>query len=126
MATPIAAFNNQLLAFVEDLAETYTEEKEIRTALDALKALKKANPKLLHTSFMKYIYPDFHKPVIEEDEDTLIAKAREVLESEYKDFAFAYVIFDRHWSTMSEANKAAIWKWCKVLVVLAERADPSL
>jgi hypothetical protein len=125
MATPIAAFNNQLLAFVEDLAETYTEEKDIRTALDALKALKKANPKLLHTSFMKYIYPDFRTPVIEEDEDTLISKAREVLDSEYKDFAFAYVIFDRHWSTMSEANKSAIWKWCKVLVVLAERADSS-
>ena len=125
MATPIAAFNNQLLAFVEDLAETYTEEKDIRTALDALKALKKANPKLLHTSFMKYIYPDFRTPVIEEDEDTLISKAREVLDSEYKDFAFAYVIFDRHWSTMSEANKSAIWKWCKVLVVLAERANSS-
>ena len=125
MATPIGAFNNQLLAFVEDLSETYTEEKDIRVALDALKALKRANPKLLHTSFMKYIYPDFHKPVLEEDEMTLISKAREVLDSEYKDFAFAYVIFDRHWSTMSQANKDAIWKWCKVLVVLAERADSS-
>ena len=52
MATPIGAFNNQLLAFVEDLSETYTEEKDIRVALDALKALKRANPKLLHTSFM--------------------------------------------------------------------------
>ncbi len=37
MATPIGAFNNQLLAFVEDLAETYTEEKDIRVALDALR-----------------------------------------------------------------------------------------
>jgi hypothetical protein len=123
MATPIAAFNNQLIAFVEDLAETYTEEKDIRTALDALKALKKANPKLLHTSFMKYIYPDFAKPVLEEDEETLIGKARSILDSEYKDYAFAYIIFDRHWSGMSDANKAAIWKWCKVLVVLAERAE---
>jgi hypothetical protein len=122
MTTPIAAFNNQLIAFVEDLAETYTEEKDIRTALDALKALKKANPKLLHTSFMNYIYPDFAKPVMEEDENTLIGKARSILDSEYKDYAFAYIIFDRHWSSMSEANKAAIWKWCKVLVVLAERA----
>jgi hypothetical protein len=123
MTTPIAAFNNQLIAFVEDLAETYTEEKDIRTALDALKALKRANPKLLHTSFMRYIYPDFAKPVMDEDEDALIGKAKTVLDSEYKDYAFAYIIFDRHWSTMSEANKAAIWKWCKVLVVLAERAD---
>ena len=122
MATPIAAFNNQLIAFVEDLTETYTEEKDLRTALDALKALKRANPKLLHTGFMEYVYPDFHTPVMAEDEATLLAKAHEVLNGEHKEFAFAYVIFDRHWSTMSEANKAAIWKWCKVLVVLAERA----
>jgi hypothetical protein len=122
MTTPVAAFNNQLIAFVEDLAETYPEEKDIRVALDALKALKRANPKLLHTSFMNYIYPDFAKPVMDEDETTLIGKARAVLDSEYKDYAFAYIIFDRHWSGMSEANKAAIWKWCKVLVVLAERA----
>ena len=122
MATPIAAFNNQLIAFVEELSETYTEEKDLRTALDALKALKRANPKLLHTGFMEYVYPDFHGPVLAEDESTLLAKAHEVLNSEHKDFAFAYVIFDRHWSGMSETNKAAIWKWCKVLVVLAQRA----
>jgi hypothetical protein len=122
MATPIAAFNNQLIAFVEELAETYTEEKDLRTALDALKALKRANPKLLHTGFMEYVYPDFHGPVLAEDETTLLAKAHDVLNCEHKDFAFAYLIFDRHWSTMSETNKAAIWKWCKVLVLLAQRA----
>lgn len=122
MATPIAAFNNQLIAFVEELSETYTEEKDLRTALDALKALKRANPKLLHTGFMEYVYPDFHGPVLAEDETTLLAKAHEVLNGEHKDFAFAYLIFDRHWSGMSEANKAAIWRWCKVLVVLAQRA----
>jgi hypothetical protein len=122
MASPIAAFNNQLLAFVEELAETFPEEKDIKTAVDALKALKKANPKLMHTSFMEYIYPDFHGPVKAEDEQALIAKARTMLDGEYKDYAFAYLIFDKYWSTMNQANKEAIWKWCKVLVVLAERA----
>jgi hypothetical protein len=122
MTSPISAFNNQLLAFVEDLVETFPEEKDIRTALDALKALKKANPKLLHTSFMEYIYPDFHGPVKNEDETTIIEKARSMINSEYKDYAFAYIIFDRYWSTMTETNKKTIWKWCKTLVVLAERA----
>lgn len=122
MTTPIAAFNNQLIGFVEELSETYTEETTLKTAVDALKALKKANPKMLHTGFMEYVYPDFHVPVLAEDEATLIKKAREVLEGEHKDYAFAYVVFDRHWSGMSEANKAAIWKWCKVLVILAEKA----
>lgn len=122
MSTPVAAFNNQLLAFVEELSETYPEEKDLRTALDGLRALKKANPKLLHSGFMEYIYPDFHKPVMEEDENTLIGKAHTILHSEFKDYAFAYVIFDKHWSTMSDANKKAIWDYCKILVILAERA----
>jgi hypothetical protein len=122
MANNLAAFNNKLLEFVEDLSETYPEEKDVKVALDALKMLKKANPKLIHTSFMEYIYPEFHTPVKAEDETTLITKAKTILNSEYKDYAFAYIIFDRHWSSMSEANKKAIWAWCKVIVVLAERA----
>ena len=122
MVTPIAAFNNQLIAFIEELAETYTEETDLRTGLDAMKALKKANPKLLHSGFMEYVYPDFHGPVMAEDETTLITKGREMLNGEHKDYAMAYVIFDRHWATMTDANKKAIWNWCKVLVVLAERA----
>ena len=122
MGTPIAAFNNQLIAFIEELAETYTEEKDLRTALDAMRALKKANPKLLHSGFMDYVYPDFHGPVMAEDEKTLISKGHDILNGEHKDYAIAYVIFDRHWTTMTEGNKKAIWNWCKVLVVLAERA----
>ena len=122
MATPVSAFNNQLIAFVEELSETYTEETDLKTALSALNGLKKMNPKFIHSSFMEYIYPDFHGPVMAEDETSLISKGHEILNSEYKDYAFAYVIFDRHWSTMSETNKKAIWNWCKVLVVLAERA----
>jgi hypothetical protein len=122
MATPISAFNNQLISFVEELSETYPEEKTLKTALDALRALKKANPKLLHTGFMEYVYPDFHEPVMAEDESILISKGHDALHGEHAEYAFAYVIFDRHWSGMSEDNKKAIWKWCKVLVVLAERA----
>jgi len=121
--TPISAFNNQLIAFVEDLTESFPEEASLKTAVDTLKALKRANPKMIHTAFMSFIYPDFHAPVKAEDEATLIAKARAVLDGDYKDYAFAYLIFDKHWSTMTEANKKAIWNWCKVLVVLAERAS---
>jgi hypothetical protein len=123
MATALGSFNNQLTAFLEELVETYPEEKELSTALDAVKFLKKNNPKMLHKGFMDNIYPDFHKPVLAEDENTLIATAKEFLNGEFKDYAFAYVIFDRHWATMSEVNKKAIWNWCKILVVLGQRAS---
>jgi hypothetical protein len=122
MATPIGAFNNQVVAFLEELAETYPEEKDLRTAHDALLAIKKMNPKLIHSTFMEFIYPDFHTPVMKEDESYILGKAQEMLNGEYKEYAFAYLIFDKYWSTMSEANKKVIWNYCKVLVILGERA----
>ena len=122
MANPLAAFNSKLLEFIEELADTYPEEKDISNALDALRLLKKVNPRLIHSGFMEYIYPDFHQPVIKEDETTLIKKAKEMINGEHKDYAVAYIIFDRHWTTMTEANKKAIWNWCKVIVILGQRA----
>jgi len=122
MANLLTAFNSKLFEFVEELADTYPEEKDISSALDSLKLLKKVNPKLIHSGFMEYIYPDFHEPVMNEDETTLIAKAKEMTTGSYKDYAVAYIIFDRHWSGMTEANKKAIWNWCKVIVILGRRA----
>jgi hypothetical protein len=122
LSSPLSSFNNQLIAFVEDLHETYPEEKDLDRAVKALQALKKMNPKLLHSSFMEYVYPDFHTAVMNEDEDTLIANAKKALSGEFSEYAFAYIIFDKHWSSMTEANKKVIWNWCKVLVVLAEKA----
>jgi len=122
MANLLTAFNTKLFEFVEELADTYPEEKDITSALDSLKLLKKVNPKLIHSGFMEYIYPDFHEPVMNEDETTLIAKAKEMTTGSYKDYAVAYIIFDRHWSGMTEANKKAIWNWCKVIVILGRRA----
>lgn len=122
MASPLAAFNNQLVDFVRDLTETYPEEKDLDKALKALQALKKVNPKLLHSAFMEYIYPEFHKPVMDEDDEALVKNADKMLHGEFSDYAFAYIIFHKHWSTMSEANKRAIWNWCKILVVLGQKA----
>jgi hypothetical protein len=118
----LSAFNSQLIAFVEDLYESYPEERDLHKAAEALKALKKVNPKLIHTSFMEYVYPDFARPVKEENETALISQAKSILNGEFAEYAFAYLIFDKHWSTMSDSNKQAIWKYCKVIVALAEKA----
>ncbi len=122
MANPLSAFNNQLIDFVQDLSETYPEERDLEKALKALQALRKVNPKLLHSAFMEYIYPDFHIPVMEENDEVLVQNANKMLHGEHSEYAFAYIIFYKHWSTMSENNKKMIWNWCKILVVLAEKA----
>lgn len=121
MASPLAAFNNQLLSFMEDLSETYNEEADLKKAVEALKALKKVNPKLIHSGFMEYVYPDFKDAVKKDAPDELILRAKAKLEGEFADISYAYWIFDKHWKTMGETNQTHIWNYCKVLVVLAER-----
>ena len=121
-STNLTAFNNQLISFLEDLSETYSEEADLKKAVDALKTLKRMNPRLIHSGFMEYVYPDFSEAVKSNDIDGLIVKAKAKLEGEFAEISYAYWIFDKHWSTMSQTNKDHIWDYCKVLVVLAERA----
>ena len=108
---------------MEDLSKTYSEEADLKKGVDALKTLKRMNPRLIHTTFMEYVYPDFSEAIKTNDVDTLIAKAKARLEGEFAEISYAYWIFDKHWSTMSQTNKDHIWDYCKVLVVLAERAS---
>lgn len=117
----LTAFNNQLVAFFEEISDTYPEDKDIKTACDALKLLKKANPKLIHLTFMDTVHKEFKDPILRRDEDYLVKRAHEILHSEYSDMAYAFWIFDKHWKEMTEANKKHVWDYCKVLIILAER-----
>ena len=117
----IGAFNTQLIAFFSDMAETYPEEKDIKTAAEALKTLKKMNPKMIHSTFMEVVYNEFKDPIKRRDEEYLVRRAHEILQSQFSDMAFAFWIFDKHWKTMTEANKKHVWDYCNVLIVLAEK-----
>ena len=117
----LSAFNNQLVAFFEEISETYPEEKDIKTATEALKMLKKMNPKLIHSTFMETVHKEFREPIMKCDEEYLVRRAHEIFHGEFSNMSFAFWIFDKHWKTMTEANKQHVWKYCKVLIVLAEK-----
>ena len=118
----LSAFCNQLVAFFEDLSLTYPEEKDLGVALQALKLMKQANPRMVHTVFSKAINGDFEKHILDENEDEVIGMAKNLLDAEYSDISFAFWIFDKHWKNMSETNKQHIWKYLKSLVLLSRRA----
>lgn len=117
----LGAFCNQLIAFFEDLTETYPEEKDISMATQALKLMKQANPRMIHTFFMDVIYKEFAQHILDENEEYVIGRARELLNSQYAEINYAFWIFDKHWSTMNEANKEQVWKYLKALILLAQR-----
>lgn len=117
----LSAFNNLLIEFFDDMTDTYPEETDIKAAATALKGLKKMNPKLIHKTFMETVHTEFKVPIMACDEEYLVRRAHEILNSQYSDMAFAFWIFDKHWKTMSDTNKQQIWKYCKALIVLSEK-----
>jgi len=117
----LSAFNNLLVQFFEEMSDTYPEESDIKNAATALKTLKKMNPKLIHTTFMETVHSEFKDPIMRSDEEYLVRRAHEILESQYSEMAFAFWIFDKHWKTMSDNNKQVVWKYCKALILMSEK-----
>jgi hypothetical protein len=117
----LGTFCTQLVAFMEDLAETYPEEKDIAMAVSALKLMKQANPRMIHTFFMDVIYKEFAQHIMNENEEYVLKRAHEILNSQYAEINYAFWIFDKHWSTMTETNKQHVWDYLKALCLLAQR-----
>lgn len=121
----LGAFCNHLVDFFVDLAETYPEEKDIHMAAQALKLMKQANPRLMHSFFMEKVYTEFASKILDEDEEYLMNRAAEILNTQYSEINYAFWIFDKHWRQMTETNKAHVWAHLKALILLAQRAQGS-
>ena len=121
MATPLGAFNNQLIRFFEDLSESFPEERDIKSALEMIKFAKASNPKLVLDLYHNHVYKGIHEAVAAEDANYIIEYANAKISTEFNEISPALSIFNKHWHTMSDANKKSIWNYLKVLNILVER-----
>ena len=121
MTTTLGLFNNKLISFFEDLGDTCPEEREIKMAIEALHGVKKINPRLIFDMFVEYVKKPLHEFIMNEDEEKIIAFARAAISSQFNEISPALMIFDKHWSTMTEKNQRAVWNHLKVLVILADK-----
>lgn len=117
----LGAFCTTLVEFFEDLADTYPEEKDIRMAAQALKLMKQANPRMVHTFFMEHVHAEFAQKIMEEDEEYILKRAHDILNSQYAEINYAFWIFDKHWSTMTETNKQHVWAYLKAIILLSQK-----
>jgi hypothetical protein len=118
----LGAFNNQLIQFFENLADTFPEERDIKLALEAIRGAKKINPKMILDLFYENVYNDLHEAIIREDDEFIINFAKARINSQYNEISPALLIFEKYWPTISDSNRDTIWKFLKVLCVLCERA----
>ena len=118
----LAAFCNQLIRFFEELKSTYTEEKSISMALEAINAAKKSNPRLILDMFHEYIYKPTNDLIMTRNDHEIVVFARKIMSSQFNELMPALMIFDKYWPEMSQTNRDVIWQYLEVLCKLCEKA----
>ena len=118
----LGGFCNCLIRFFEELKETYPEEKSIGMALEAIRAAKMANPKLILDMFYEYLYVPCVEMIANRKEDEVIAYAKKTMETQFNDMLVALVIFNKYWPTMTPTNRDVIWKYLQALCAFCEKA----
>jgi hypothetical protein len=123
--TTLGAFNTQLIRFFEELSMTYPEERDIKNGLEAIRAAKKINPKLILYLFWDNVCKDLDEKIQTEDAEYVIQYAKDKIANKYNEMSPALMIFDRHWNNMTHENQTAIWNYLKVLCILCKKARDS-
>jgi len=118
----LAAFCNQLVRFFEEIQGSYPEEKSISMGLEAIKAAKKSNPKLVLDMFYEYLYKPANDLIMTRKDEELILLARSIMSTRFNELMPALMIFDKYWPTMSNTNREVIWQYLEVLCKLCEKA----
>ena len=117
----LGLFNDKLIAFFEDLYATYPEERDIKSAIEALQGAKKINPRLILDMFIEHVRKPLREDILSENDTNVIDYAKKIISTSYNEMLSALMIFDKHWPDMSDANRKAIWNYLKVLVILSEK-----
>ena len=120
--SPLTLFCNTLIRFFEELKDTFPEERDIRLALETINSARKINPGLVRDMFYEHVTKDLRDPITREDEQAIIAYAKAKIDQQFNEIMPALAIFNTHWAGLSDANRQAIWKYLKVLVMLNEKA----
>ena len=121
-SSPLTAFCNQLVRFFEELRDTFPEEREIRSALETIQGAKRINPRLILDIFYEHIVKDLRDIIMTENIQQIILYAKSKINDQFNEMSPALNIFDKHWNTMDDNNRVAIWKYLKVLVLLSDKA----
>ena len=115
-------FNDKLMEFFRDLAYAFPEERDLQKAVEYIEMAKRSNPKLILDMFHQHVYLGAHEMIEKDDEEGVVPFAKKKIENEYNEISSALSIFDKHWTSLDNSNREAIWKYLKVLCVLCEKA----
>ena len=90
--------------------------------LEAIKAGKKSNPRLVLDMFYEHMYKPANDLIVNRKDDELRVLAKSVLSSQFNELMPALMIFDKYWPQMSQTNRDVIWQYLEVLCKLCEKS----
>ena len=120
----LKAFTTLLSNFLAELAAAFPEETELKTYRNATDALIKANPKLVHKMFNKYVMP-YKEQILKRDETFFLNNSfeKEQAVAAANDMNLLEAVrIKQLWSVMSGSSKDNASKYLCQLVQVAERA----
>jgi hypothetical protein len=120
--TYLSSFTGQLVDFMKNLTETIPEEKSIKMGYEMLLMTKKINPRLILDLFDEHIAGPLSEAINQRNLEYIQAYARAKAESEHNEILPAIAVFDKYWTTLSPSSQDSIWKYMKVLCILAKKA----
>ena len=120
----LTAFNNQLEKLIEDLINYFPENNDFKLFESSFSLLRQANPRKILELFQTHILP-YKEYILAENEEFLLAY--DYMDSHRngnKDINYAENLMMRlkqNWNDIDDKNKTSIWKYFKVLVILAQQ-----
>lgn len=70
----LQAFNNHFEEFIDDVLRVFPDDKEIAVASNALKKMRKANPKLIINVFFEHIKKPYGNQIMENNIEFFLEK----------------------------------------------------
>lgn len=111
-------FFQQSESFINELKKILPNDPKIQLFEEKYYMVKRVNATFIINGFVKHVLP-YKDKILNKDEQFFIdGGGQENLDADKYEYSLN---LKTQWKTFSDSNKAIIWKFFQVLVVLAER-----
>lgn len=126
MSVHLKAFNAQIVNFSQDLLRQYPKDGDFIIYSEAIETLVKVDNMQCLKNFIKYAYP-YKGQIMAEDENYFLSYNVSGHEDSTSELVKLSKKIKSIWKdNCSDATKKAIWKYFKVLIILAEKSVSEL
>ena len=120
----LKAFTTQINNLIIELSEVLPYNKDIAMNKTAIELIIKTNPRLMYTTFNKYIVP-YKKQITERDDAFFLTSNINESDTMTRQIITTLNILRDSWKSLTPSTQANVWLYFSVLIRLAERIEAS-